>query len=95
VINNFGSSVCAYTINASSGTLTQVGGSPFATGSSLPYDIGIDATGKFLYVANYGNANVSGYTINSSTGALSAVRGSPFTAGASPRGVAVVKVTVP
>ncbi|HTC95773.1 MAG TPA: beta-propeller fold lactonase family protein [Terriglobales bacterium] len=70
------SSVAAFAINASTGALTVVTGSPFAAGS-LPGPIVIDARSRFLYVANLTGSSISGYTINSSTGALTPVPGSP------------------
>ncbi len=80
--------VSAYTINASSGALTQVKGSPFAAGTS-PSGVAIDPTGKFAYVPNSGDNDVSAYTINASSGALTQLKGSPFAAGYQPRKVAI------
>ncbi len=45
------SGVSAYTIDATSGALKPVAGSPFAAGSG-PISIAVDPTGKFAYVAN-------------------------------------------
>jgi 6-phosphogluconolactonase len=93
-VTNFGSkkfgsnNVSAYAINTSSGALTQVSGSPFATGSG-PYWIAVDPTGKFAYVADYDSNDVSAYAINTSSGALKPVKGSPFKAGSEPQGVAI------
>ena len=85
-------SVYAFTINASSGALTPVAGSPFAAGNGTNY-VAVDPMGKFAYASNQNypasSGSVSGYTINSSTGALSPMAGSPFVAGASPYGVAI------
>ena len=80
--------ISAYTINASSGHITAVSGSPFAAGS-CPQSITTDPSGKFAYVANSGSTTVSAYTINSSSGALTAINGSPFAAGVSPFSVTV------
>ena len=85
--------VSTYVINASSGALTQVKGSPFPAGH-FPYSVAIDPMGKFAYVANhgsmsYGPGNVSAYAINARTGALTQVHGSPFKAGDFPQGVAI------
>jgi 6-phosphogluconolactonase (cycloisomerase 2 family) len=81
-------SVSAYTINAATGALQQVTGSPFASGTS-PVGVAIDPTGKFLYTANDGSNNVSAYRINASSGALTQVKESPFEAGSRPSGAAV------
>ncbi|MDQ6951635.1 MAG: beta-propeller fold lactonase family protein [Mariprofundales bacterium] len=64
-----GTTVSAYTINATSGVLTAMTGSPFTTGSA-PSSITIDPSGKFIFVANSGANQVSAYTINATTGAL-------------------------
>jgi DNA-binding beta-propeller fold protein YncE len=86
VPNYNSNNVSAFTINASSGALTQVQGSPFAAGSN-PWKVAID--GKFVYVTNFYSSNVSAYLINSESGALTPVKGSPFATGANPTGVAI------
>ncbi len=51
--------VSAYTINATSGSLKQVKGSPFATGIA-PEGVASDPTGRFAYVANVGASSGGG-----------------------------------
>jgi 6-phosphogluconolactonase (cycloisomerase 2 family) len=84
--------ISAYTIDAHTGALTAVSGSPFAA-DTLPWGVTVDPSGKFAYVpnlgANHGNGNLSAYTIDSSTGALTAVPGSPFAGGLIPQFVTV------
>ncbi len=82
--NNAGS-ISVFTINATTGVLTPVTGSPF-TGSGPANGITIDPTGNFLYVAANG---VDAYTVNQTTGALTAVTGAPYTTPAAPFGVTV------
>ena len=65
---NFGY-VLAYSVNATTGALSPVAGSPFSTGD-FPIAIVVDPSGKFVYVANYSTANVSQYSIDPGTGAL-------------------------
>ncbi len=80
-VANFGSSsVSAYGIDAKSGALTQVAGSPFAAGSG-PVGLAIDPKGKYAYVGNFFDGTVSGYSLNATTGALTSIAGSPFGAG--------------
>lgn len=92
VANSASSNVSAFKINATSGALNQVSGSPFAAGYS-PIAVVVDPTGKFAFVANqsasasYGNVSV--YQINATSGALSQISGSPFGAGSSPNDVVV------
>jgi 6-phosphogluconolactonase len=61
-----------FSINASTGALTQVSGSPFASpgGNTV-----VDSTGQFLYVAG---ENLAAYSINSTTGFLTPLPGSPY-----------------
>jgi DNA-binding beta-propeller fold protein YncE len=67
--------VSAYSINANSGALTPVVGSPFTTGS-YPNDLAIDPHGKFAYVADNGLwAGVFAHTINATNGALKNIEG--------------------
>jgi 6-phosphogluconolactonase len=85
--------VSGYSVNASSGVLKQVKGSPFAAGTE-PNGVAIDPTGSFIYVTNAdgfsgSSGKVSAYTIDQNSGALAPVRGSPFGTDPSPEGVAV------
>ncbi len=80
--------VSAYTINAATGALTPVAGSPFSAGSG-PIELAVEPTGRFLYVANITSNNVSAYAIDATSGALTLVPGSPFSAGDGSHAVAV------
>lgn len=68
--------VSAWTINRSTGALTQVSGSPFAT-DDYAMALNINTAGTFLYSTSF-NYDIRAWAINASTGALSAVSGSPF-----------------
>jgi 6-phosphogluconolactonase len=80
VVNSGADSVSAYVINAATGALTAVPGSPFATGH-LPNTVVIDPSGSFLYTADDGSDDVWGFAIDPSSGALAVVPGSPFPTG--------------
>jgi 6-phosphogluconolactonase len=56
-----------YAIDATTGALTALAGSPYATGSQ-PLFVTIDPSGTYAYTANYGSANVSGFKIDPTTG---------------------------
>ena len=71
VANQSSNDVSAYSINATTGALTAVPGSPFAAGSG-PNSVTVDPTGKFAYATNAASNDISVYTINQTTGALSA-----------------------
>jgi len=75
---NLNGGISAYSINAATGALTSITGSPFATGTALR-SATVSPAGTFLYAAG-GADTVSAYRINSSTGALTPV-GSPVPAG--------------
>jgi 6-phosphogluconolactonase len=88
-VANYGSNnVSAYAVDATSGTLTPVAGSPFRAGTE-PYGTAIDPTGKFAYVGDIGSNDVSAYAVDAASGALKKVAGSPFAAGTNPTRVAV------
>jgi DNA-binding beta-propeller fold protein YncE len=85
-------SVFAYSIDALTGALTGVPGSPFTTGEN-PVSAAVDATGRFLFVANNANTasgnSVSVFSIDYETGALAAVPDAPFGTAPFPLFVAV------
>ena len=63
-----------------SGALTPVSGSPFAAGNT-PYDVSLDPTGAYVYVANRSDGTISGYLVGTTT-ALTALGTSPYSSGA-------------
>jgi len=84
--------VSAYVIDANSGALTPVPGSPYTT-DTLSVAVAVDPSGKFLYVTNGDPPanSISAFAIDANTGALTPVPGSPFAAGANPQSIAVSK----
>ena len=70
----------------SGGALTQVTGSPFATGRD-PESVAFSPGGGLLATANVGDSTVSVFSVGSG-GALTAVTGSPFATGSGPVSVA-------
>jgi 6-phosphogluconolactonase len=81
-VPNAGSgTVSAFSIDATTGALSPVAGSPFASGVT-PRTAAASNSGTSLYVTNEGSAaappRISAYTINATTGALVSVAGSPF-----------------
>jgi 6-phosphogluconolactonase (cycloisomerase 2 family) len=81
MVGNNGS-VSAYEIDPATGTLTEVGGSPFVTAGQRPQAVTIDPTGQFLYAATPFSSGVGVFTIDPGTGALTPAAGSPFAVGA-------------
>ena len=77
---NPGASLFVYAINSSTGALTPVPGSPFASQFFNPGTITTDGLGRFLYVCNdttHGGSSFEGYTI-AANGALALIPGGPF-----------------
>ena len=70
-------SVSAYTIDGTTGVLTQIPGSPFPAGQNS-HSVVADPTGQFLYVANHDSNDVSAYIIDGTSGALTPIAGSPL-----------------
>jgi 6-phosphogluconolactonase len=85
--NRGSNDITAYAIDAQSGSLTALPGSPFRSGS-LPDSLAIDRSSSFVYAANQGDDTVSAFAIDAASGALTAVSGPPFTTGSRPLFVA-------
>ena len=83
-VSNYGwpgsGTVSAYAIDATSGALTTIAGSPFAAGAGSS-SIDADPTGRYVYVANLLNDTFSAFSINSTSGILSRLDADPVTAG--------------
>ena len=84
--------ISAFVINAGTGALVAVTGSPFAAGTN-PNSAAIDPSGNFLYVANMNADSVSAYAIDALTGVLTEVIGSPFATGTAPYAVTIMPTT--
>ncbi len=76
VVNRGSNNVSAYALDASTGTLAPLAGSPFAAGN-LPVAIAVDQGGRYLYVVNQTDATISAFLIDRSSGGLTSVSGSP------------------
>lgn len=78
--NTSDNTVSGFQIDATSGFLKPVQGSPFSTVAGAgPSAIAIDTTGKFVYVATQGSSfSIWAYTFDATTGTLTPVQKSPF-----------------
>jgi 6-phosphogluconolactonase (cycloisomerase 2 family) len=83
VANRGSDDVSAFQIHPTSGTLTPVPGSPFATGKR-PFAMLVHPTGRFGYVVNLGSNTISAFTIDERSGSLTPTPGSPFVTGTLP-----------
>jgi 6-phosphogluconolactonase (cycloisomerase 2 family) len=82
--------MAGFTVNSTSGALTAISGSPFPAGLQPP-NIVVDASGKFAYVADFGNVlgGVFGFTLNSAGGLTPVPGASPFDTGISSQSAGV------
>jgi len=87
--NSIGGTVHGYAIDAASGMLTAVPGSPF-DGRPLPYSVAVDPAGRFVYVGNDDANEVSVFSLDAASGTLAPIAGSPFTANGIQPEIAVV-----
>jgi len=78
--------IAGFSIDAASGTLTPLAGSPFPAGKGPSATLVSDPR-TFLYVVNAGSGNLSVYSIDQTSGALTPVSGSPFALGQSPSAI--------
>lgn len=79
------SNVRAYSIDQSTGALTETPGSPFLAGA-FPLSVAVEPSGRFAYVADNSNqtateSKIWAYGIDQTSGALVPVAGSPFATG--------------
>lgn len=102
VVNSGSNNVSEFRIDASTGVLTPVPGSPFPAGGTAPSSIAVGGAefvgfgglnGPYVYVANAGSNNMSVFVADLNTGVLTPVAGSPFPVGQSPQ--AVLYLVVP
>jgi 6-phosphogluconolactonase (cycloisomerase 2 family) len=100
-LNDSAGGISAYNIDAGTGALIPIPGSPFSTGAvgsfPGPSAMVVDAYSRFLYVALAGtvsgNNKIVAFSIDPNTGVLGAVPGSPFTAGKDPLYMVLVPTT--
>ena len=74
------SSISAFTVNAVTGQLQVIAGSPYTVGSG-PVCMVEDSSNQYIYISNHNDGTVTGKVIDPTTGNLSGLsRGSTFTA---------------
>lgn len=76
VANAGSNTVSAFAINGSTGSLTEVEGSPYPTGED-PVALRVDANGWYLYTLNQGSQDMSVFLIHVKKGQLAEAQGSP------------------
>lgn len=83
----------SYTVDATTGALTVMPGSPLAT-EQFPSSLAVDGSGSYLYATNQLTNQLSSYRIDNN-GALSPLPGTPATVGAQPNFVTVADAATP
>lgn len=78
---NQGNNIAGFSVDATTGVLTTLAGSPFASGGVSPLAYGIDGSGRLFSVDN--TNFIRAFT--SSSGVLTPVTGNPFTSGLTQR----------
>lgn len=81
----FPNSVAGFSVDANTGAMNPVPGSPFLTSGATAVDAVVGGSGRFLYIANNVSEDVAAYRIDAS-GALSPAPGQPFPVGILGRG---------
>ena len=75
--HNVNNGITAFSIDPTTGALTQSPGSPFSD-NHYPFRGVVDSQSKFLVTADVSSNSVSVFSIDPNTGALTPVAGSPF-----------------
>jgi 6-phosphogluconolactonase len=82
--------IAGFAIDAGSGVLTPIPGSPFAAGTAAGGIPTFSPGGYFVYVTHQTTAgSVTGFHIDQTTGALTPIPGSPFAAGNTPTWISI------
>lgn len=90
VANEQTNNISVFSINATTGVLTLIPGSPFATGGTAGAGISLGVTpdNRFLFASSSGSDTITVFSI-AANGTLTSIPGSPFTTVAEPDGIKV------
>jgi len=78
-VSNAGTTVAGFRIDATTGDLGDLPGSPYP-GGDMPYSVAVDPSGRFVFIGNDDAAQISALSISPADGSLKKVEGSPFAA---------------
>jgi YD repeat-containing protein len=73
-----GTGVSVFAINLTTGALTLVTGSPFASAGSSPVAVAVDPTDQYAFALDQFGAGLSVYSFSASSGTLSLLPASPY-----------------
>ena len=94
VANGTSNNVSAFSVNATTGSLTALSGSPFAAGTGPLFILSQPGDdNNFVLVGNQGSTNITSLSIDNDTapGKLTAASGSPFSLASAPGAMVVVR----
>lgn len=84
-----GCSISIFSVDAETGFLAEIAGSPVDVHGTNPLFSLLDSQGKYLFVVNVGSSNISVFRRNEVTGAIREVPDSPFTTNEGPVSAAI------
>ena len=76
-ITNMNQAVRGFAVNATTGALTVIPGSPWIA-DEFPFSSASSPGGTFVYTVNPSNSDISAFAVNATSGVLTPVPGSPF-----------------
>jgi 6-phosphogluconolactonase len=80
-------SISEFSINSSTGTVTQLAGSPIGEAFSSPTSILVTNSANYMYIANEASGNLAAYSIDGS-GGITLLQNSPFATNPQPISIA-------
>jgi hypothetical protein len=92
-LNGVDHTISAYSVDSTTGVLTEIQGSPFLAGTASQGIINGTLNTAIFYVPDRQSDNILAFVADTTTGALSPLSGSPFTMGVGP--VALTAVGFP
>jgi DNA-binding beta-propeller fold protein YncE len=79
--NEDSNTLSVFAVDPITSALSQVVGSPFATGGGYAFQLAFSPDGRLLATADWVSGDLSVFSVDSGTGALTTVVGSPFATG--------------
>jgi 6-phosphogluconolactonase len=82
ITGDFDAALHSYSVNVTTGALTEVPGSPFTTTTECPWGVTAHPSGKFVYIGDdCGSQSIEGFSVDTTTGALVSLGTTPLSKG--------------
>ena len=91
-LNGLDHTISAYSVDQSTGILTEIGGSPFPAGTA--FGGLINGNGGVFYAPDSQANSILAFSVNASTGSLAPLSGSPFLISAEPEALTSVRLPI-